>query len=135
MENSPPGLTQRELTQAMSSDPNTVASLLERMTAAGWVERQPHESDRRAYRLLIQPEGRRLFEECRAIAVALQNEVLAPMPAAERERFLEKLSILSAACRDAVVDSPRLPHRRAAAARPGVRSASVAERIPEPVPE
>src|SRR5947199_1824978 len=45
------GINQRELTQLISSDPNTVASLLERMQAAGLIERKPHERDRRAYRI------------------------------------------------------------------------------------
>src|SRR5437773_4746946 len=42
------GITQSELTELMSSDPNTVASLLERMARAGLVERRAHEKDRRA---------------------------------------------------------------------------------------
>jgi len=107
LESSPAGLTQRELTQAMSSDPNTVASLLERMTGSGWVERQPHETDRRAYRLSLLPRGHQLYEECRAIAVALQNEVLMQLPPPERDRFLIHLEIVSAACRSAAEDSPR----------------------------
>src|SRR5437868_13111970 len=45
------GLSQRELTQLITSDANTVASLLERMEKAGLVERQAHEKDRRAHRL------------------------------------------------------------------------------------
>ena len=49
-EGDPAGLTQSELTRAMSSDPNTVASLLERMENNGWLERKPHETDRRAQR-------------------------------------------------------------------------------------
>src|SRR5690606_32866568 len=51
------GLTQRELTQLMSSDPNTVAALLERMERAGLVERQTHEKDGRANRLRLKPRG------------------------------------------------------------------------------
>ena len=43
-EGDPAGLTQSELTRAMSSDPNTVASLLERMENNGWLERKPHET-------------------------------------------------------------------------------------------
>src|SRR4051812_21861147 len=39
------GLSQRQLTEAMSSDPNTVASLVERMEINGLVQRRPHESD------------------------------------------------------------------------------------------
>src|SRR5215212_4682899 len=48
LEGDPLGLTQRELSRLMSSDPNTVASVLERMEKAGYVERSAHESDRRA---------------------------------------------------------------------------------------
>ena len=32
----------------MTSDPNTIASLLERMRATGWVDRKKHETDKRA---------------------------------------------------------------------------------------
>src|SRR6266542_1438971 len=39
------GITQRRLTELMSSDPNTVASLLERMEKAGLVDRLAHEKD------------------------------------------------------------------------------------------
>src|SRR5882672_2613862 len=55
LEGDPKGMSQRELTQLMTSDPNTVASLLERMEAAGFVERGPHESDRRANRIRMRP--------------------------------------------------------------------------------
>src|SRR5439155_7212647 len=43
------GITQRELTKLMSSDPNTVASLLARMEQAELLQRQSHEKDRRAH--------------------------------------------------------------------------------------
>src|SRR6266567_1846322 len=59
------GITQRELTELMSSDPNTVAALLERMEQAGLVERQAHEKDRRANRLRLKPLGRRKYEAAR----------------------------------------------------------------------
>src|SRR5437764_7909201 len=48
------GMTQRELTHLMTSDPNTVASLLERMESAGFIERKPHEKERRAHRIQAQ---------------------------------------------------------------------------------
>src|SRR3954469_17156490 len=44
------GITQRELTRLMSSDPNTITSILDRMEKAGLVQRQSHEKDRRARR-------------------------------------------------------------------------------------
>src|SRR5256885_13213078 len=42
------GMNQRELTHTISSDPNTVASLLERMESTGFIKRMAHEKDRRA---------------------------------------------------------------------------------------
>src|SRR3954471_21878537 len=39
IEAEPKGLTQRELAETISSDPNTIASLLERMEANGLIER------------------------------------------------------------------------------------------------
>src|SRR5579864_2490455 len=42
LEGDPKGMTQRELTNLMSSDPNTIASMLERMEKAGLVERRQH---------------------------------------------------------------------------------------------
>src|SRR6478736_2446127 len=45
------GIRQRELTELMSSDPNTVASLLERMETAGLIQREKHRKDRRAHQL------------------------------------------------------------------------------------
>jgi len=95
------GLTQRELSRLMSSDPNTVASLLERMEKAGYIERQPHERDRRAHRIKLLPKGRKTYEAARAIAVTLQGEVLSVLPENEREGFLEKLVAVADACRAA----------------------------------
>src|SRR6186713_3602891 len=42
------GITQSQLTATMTSDPNTVASLLNRMEHADLIRRETHERDRRA---------------------------------------------------------------------------------------
>jgi DNA-binding MarR family transcriptional regulator len=101
------GMTQRDLTHAMSSDPNTVASLLERMEVAGWIERRPHETDRRAYRIRLLEAGRTQYEACRLVAMELQQEVLAGLAEEAREDFLVNLEIVSTACRTAAETSPR----------------------------
>ncbi|MDB6124311.1 MAG: hosA [Pedosphaera sp.] len=100
-ESSAQGLTQREMTDFMSSDPNTIASLVERMESLGLVERKEHEKDRRAYRIQLKPIGRRKYEEAREIAVALQGEILSILPNEKREEFLEHLALVADACRDA----------------------------------
>src|SRR5580704_15932598 len=55
LEGSTRGMTQRELTDLMSSDANTIASLLERMETNGLLERKTHEQDRRANRINLKP--------------------------------------------------------------------------------
>lgn len=95
------GMTQSDLTKTITSDPNTVASLLERMGSAGWVERKEHESDRRAHRVQVTAAGRRKYVQVRKIALELQGEVLASLPESEREQFLEQLATVAEACRNA----------------------------------
>ena len=104
-------ITQRELTELMSSDPNTVASLLERMDRAGLVERSAHEKDRRANCLRLKAAGKRKYEAARAMALTMQAEILAPLPSDAREKFLENLAQVAEACRKAAEQSPK---RRAA---------------------
>src|SRR6266540_2943706 len=82
------GISQRQLASLMSSDPNTVASLLERMERAALIQRQAHQQDRRANRLRLKAVGRAKYEAARKIAVALQSEVLDAVPAVRREQFL-----------------------------------------------
>jgi DNA-binding MarR family transcriptional regulator len=101
------GITQRELTELMSSDPNTVAALLERMEAAGVVERQAHEQDRRANRLQLRRSGKLKYEAAREVALALQTEILDSLPARMRHQFLGNLATVADACRVAAESSPK----------------------------
>jgi len=101
------GITQRELTHLISSDPNTVAALVNRMAKAGLLERETHERDRRANRLRLSRRGKLKYEKARVIAVALQNEVLSVLPETSREAFLVQLETVSEACRQAALSSVR----------------------------
>ncbi len=98
VEGPPHGMTQCELSEFMSSDPNTVASLLNRMEQAKLLQRCPHETDRRAHRVRLQPKGRKTYVELRAVAVALQGEVLAAVPESRRGQFLRDLERVANAC-------------------------------------
>ena len=93
------GMTQRELTDLMSSDPNTIASLLERMETTGLVERKAHERDRRAYRISLKPLGKRKYDEVREIALTLQLEILSVLPEEKQEEFLKHLELVGDTCR------------------------------------
>ena len=107
LEADPNGITQRELTHLITSDPNTVASLLQRMEEAGLVERSAHETDRRAYRIQLREPGLRRYEAARQIALALQAEVLSGLPAARREEFLSDLDLVADACKVAAAEGPK----------------------------
>ena len=91
-------VSQRELTEVMSSDPNTIASLLSRMEKLGWIERETHERDRRANRLHVTAAGKRKFTSVRPKALDLQARVLNVLPESEREKFLESLERIADAC-------------------------------------
>ena len=84
-----------------------MASLLERMEESGWVERRPHERDRRAYRIRLLAPGRGRYEVVRDLAVALQTDALGVLPVEDRESFLAQLELVAASCRKAAEDAPR----------------------------
>lgn len=106
LEGDPRGLTQRELAQLMSSDPNTIASMIERMENAKLIERGPHERDRRANRIRVLSQGEKKFEKARTLALDLQNEILAALPESRREQFLEDLATIADACRTTAEKPP-----------------------------
>ena len=92
------GLTQRELSGLMASDPNTVVAIVQRIESAGWIARHAHETDRRKQRLRITPAGKRLFLAARVHALQLQSRVLEAIPARKRDEFLELLGKVATAC-------------------------------------
>ncbi len=104
-EGDPLGLTQREITNLMASDPNTITSTLTRMEKAGLIIRKPHETDRRAHRVQLLPLGKQAFENARQIALELQGQVLGVLPPDRRERFLEDLELVGNACAAALQDT------------------------------
>jgi len=99
------GITQRRLASLISSDPNTVASLVNRMEKAGLLERETHEQDGRANRLGVTKRGRAKYAQARAIALALQEEIMRALPEPVRESFLGQLETLAEACRAAAANS------------------------------
>lgn len=94
-----PSLTQRQLTELMSSDPNTVASLVERMETNGLVQRCDHPTDRRAHHLKLLAKGKKTYTAAREIALELQSTVLTALPEEERDAFLENLAKVADAAR------------------------------------
>lgn len=91
-------ISQRELTAIMSSDANTIASLVSRMEKLGWLRRETHERDRRANRLHLTAAGKRKLERIRPLAADLQERVLRAVNKSERDTFLKHLALVADAC-------------------------------------
>jgi DNA-binding MarR family transcriptional regulator len=106
-EGDPQGMTQRTLSDLMTSDPNTITSTLSRMEAARLITRAPHEHDGRAHRVRLLPEGQELFERAKRTAIGLQEQVLDVLPPDRREGFLHDLAVLGEACALAAEKPPR----------------------------
>lgn len=112
------GLTQREIAETISSDANTIASLLERMEKSGLLERAEDKADRRARRIRLLPHGRKIYKRVREIAIELQVEILESIPEMERDRFLANLTVLADACHAAAESSPKRIRKRPAPISP-----------------
>jgi DNA-binding MarR family transcriptional regulator len=88
----PEGLTQRAIADLMASDPNTVTAILARMLTAGLIERRPDADDARCNRIRLKPKGRTLHARLQPLANALQDELLAGIPAQGRDALLAHLA-------------------------------------------
>ncbi|MEC9431708.1 MAG: MarR family transcriptional regulator [Pseudomonadota bacterium] len=70
------GLLQTELARRLDVGKVTVGGLIDRLESAGFVQRKPDRSDRRAKRIVITQSGREVLAEMRTIARGLNAEVL-----------------------------------------------------------
>jgi DNA-binding MarR family transcriptional regulator len=102
MEHETSALTQRELAENMTSDPNTITSLLKRMEEGGLIHRRPDPKDRRAQLVNLTPAGRDKYEQARPLAAELQTRVLRSLPEPQREIFLQELETIANACQEAL---------------------------------
>jgi DNA-binding MarR family transcriptional regulator len=85
------GINQVGLAELLEVEPISAARLVDRMEAAGWVERRPDPADRRARRLFLAPKARPVIEHMRAIASGIYEEALAGLGRTERKRLMAML--------------------------------------------
>ncbi|GAA1243713.1 MarR family transcriptional regulator [Kitasatospora nipponensis] len=78
---------QRELAQRLAIDPSDVVKVLDDLARAGQVDRTRDTADRRRILVTLTPAGRTALGELDAEARAVQDELLAPLTAGEREQL------------------------------------------------
>ena len=95
-----PTLTAQDVSRLTRRPRNSISRAVHRMLELGYLDREPHPSDRRQSLLTITPTGRRLHEQISARLVARQDEILEPLTTTERrhlDRILQKLAVHTAA--------------------------------------
>jgi DNA-binding MarR family transcriptional regulator len=78
---------QRDLAARLAIDPSDLAKIVDELAGTGAVERARDAADRRRITVTLTDAGRTLLGELDAQAEAVQEEVLEPLSAAEREQF------------------------------------------------
>jgi len=125
-----PGLTQTDLVRATGIDRSTLADLVTRMTAKGLLEREKSAVDARAKAVRLAAAGEAVLIEARPRVEAADRRIMALMPKARREGFIELLSELAGRA-DAVPDlakaEAKAARKAAKEARRAVKAAEKAE--------
>ncbi len=91
-----PVLTAQDMARMTRRPRNSISRAVHRMLAEGYIERAPDPDDGRQARLTVTPAGRALHEKIAELLKHRQEEVLAPLSAAERsdlDRLLTKLTV------------------------------------------
>jgi DNA-binding MarR family transcriptional regulator len=77
------GITQQELSELLLVTKGNVVGLIDRVSAAGWVERRPDPEDRRANRLYLTNAGRKMLAQAWPCQVALGDRIIGTLNDAE----------------------------------------------------
>ena len=83
--------TQAELAQNMDLTPMAVATMVDRMAAAGWITRTPSATDRRANVIGLQPQAEAALAKAIAVSDRVQDGALAGFSAEERRLLMSML--------------------------------------------
>jgi len=89
-----PGVTSRQLCQQLNVLPPNMVVLLRELDKRGFIERQPHPTDRRAVGLLLSASGKALMKKAEKAASAADLQGSAWLSPAERKtlaRLLQKI--------------------------------------------
>lgn len=92
LDKAPAGMTLGELSQRMMVSNGNVTGLVERLVAAGLLDRRPSANDRRAQMVSLTAEGRRAF---RAMARAHENWIAAAFAELNREEMEALMRLLA----------------------------------------
>lgn len=105
--------TQIELAQTVGLDKTTMGVLVDELEAAGLAERLPSSTDRRARVVSVTEAGMAKVAEAEDVFEAVQRDVLAALPARQRQPFIDALAHLVGARLSKPSACAKPPRRRA----------------------
>jgi MarR family transcriptional regulator for hemolysin len=82
------GLRQTELADFLEMEPIAVGRVIDRLQAAGFVERRPDPTDRRAWRLYVTPQARSVVDDMEVIGRGLRKDATAGVSIDELQQAL-----------------------------------------------
>ncbi|RPF37610.1 MarR family winged helix-turn-helix transcriptional regulator [Streptomyces sp. TLI_185] len=88
-------VAQADLGRSVQLDPKDLVGVLNDLQSAGLVVREPDPKDRRKNAVSVTGQGARLLKRCERAARAANDELLAPLSAAERDQFMSLLIRIS----------------------------------------
>lgn len=88
------GISQAQLAGLLDMEPITVSRHVDRMEAAGFLERSPDPQDRRMHRLNLTDKGKSLLPGMREIAVRIFDEAQDGLSESERAALMKGLDQL-----------------------------------------
>ncbi|WP_328345643.1 MarR family winged helix-turn-helix transcriptional regulator [Streptomyces violaceus] len=88
-------VAQADLGRGIGLDPKDLVGILDDLQSADLVVREPDPKDRRKNAVSLTARGARLLKRCERAARAANDELLAPLSAAEREQFTDMLRRIS----------------------------------------
>ena len=92
------GITQQELAAHLLVTKGNVVGLIDRVSAAGWVERRPDPDDRRANRLYLTDSGKSLLARAWPCQTAIGKRVFGTLSEAELRQMQGMLERIEREC-------------------------------------
>ncbi|MEV3961526.1 MarR family transcriptional regulator [Nocardia sp. NPDC050193] len=93
-------VTQRTLADLLQVTPRTVTGLLDGLGADGYIQREPHPTDRRALLVTLTTRGRAFTDALRGGRDSMAQALFDDMPAEELRTFVSVLDTVVATLRD-----------------------------------
>jgi MarR family transcriptional regulator, transcriptional regulator for hemolysin len=88
------GIIQSGLAEILEIERMTLGRLVDRLEAAGWVERRPDKKDRRVRRLYLTATARPTLDDMMQLVTDMHDEALSGLSEEDLNRLMETLTII-----------------------------------------